>query len=232
MNYGLKILNSGGFVQIDDTYENTVLVASGSASASASNIWGSPVRVNFTAVTGAPILCIKFDSSSAYCCVMDIASSYFEFALLSGADLSKGVSGTIQWRVYAKKPSGISVSGYGLVVRNAADTPVFSSNETYPRIAAVLNGCPYVPNASNKAVSTINYGISLSAPFLMVPATLLYYTNNNDGYFAYNYFCFRTNGLGVVQTAAFSTDTYYLINYYASPTTRPFYYLPQGVLYS
>ena len=30
MNYGLKILNSGGFVQIDDTYENTVLVASGS----------------------------------------------------------------------------------------------------------------------------------------------------------------------------------------------------------
>jgi len=231
MSYGLKILNSGGFVQIDDTHENTVLVASGSASASASNIWGSPVRVNFTAVTGSPILCIKFDSSSAYCCVMDIASSYFEFALLSGADLSKGVSGTIQWRVYAKKPSGISVSGYGLVVRNAADTPVFSSNETYPRIAAVLNCCPYVPNASNKAVLTINYGVSLSAPFLMVPATLLYYTNNNDGYLGYDYFCFRTNGLGVVQTAAFSTDTYYL-NYYASATTRPFYYLPQGVLYS
>ena len=218
MNYGLKILNSGGFVQIDDTYENTVLVAFGSASASASNMHISPVRVNFTAVTGAPLLCIKFESSSAYCCVIDITSSYFEFALLSGADLLTGVSGTIQWRVYAKKPSSISVSGYGLVVRNAAGTPVFFSNETYPRIAAVLNGCPYVSsNASNKAVSTINYGISLSAPFLTVPATLLPYTNSVGR--GFNYFYFRTNGLGVVQTAAESGSWY-------------FYYLPQGVLYS
>ena len=217
MNYGLKILNSGGFVQIDDTYENTVLVASGSASASASNMHISPVRVNFTAVTGEPLLCIKFESSSAYCCVIDITSSYFEFALLSQADLLTGVSGTIQWRVYAKKPSSISVSGYGLVVRNAAGTPVFSSNETYPRIAAVLNGCPYVSNVSNKAVSTINYGISLSAPFLTVPATLLPYTNSVGR--GFNYFYFRTNGLGVVQTAAESNSWY-------------FYYLPQGVLYS
>lgn len=217
MNYGLKILNSGGFVQIDDTYENTVLVASGSASASASNMHISPVRVNFTAVTGAPLLCIKFESSSAYCCVIDITSSYFEFALLSEADLLTGVSGTIQWRVYAKKPSSISVSGYGLVVRNAAGTPVFSSNETYPRIAAVLNSCPYVSNASNKVVSTINYGISLSAPFLTVPATILPYINNVG--LGYNHFYFRTNGLGVVQTAAESYSWY-------------FYYLPQGVLYS
>ena len=218
MNYGLKILNSGGFVQIDDTYENTVLVASGSASASASNMHISPVRVNFTAVTGEPLLCIKFESSSAYCCVIDITSSYFEFALLSGADLLTGVSGTIQWRVYAKKPSSISVSGYGLVVRNAAGTPVFSSNETYPRIAAVINGCPYVSNAPNKVVSTINYGISLYAPFLTVPAMFLPATNNVVGS-GYTYFYFRTNGLGVVQTAAESGSNY-------------FYYLPQGVLYS
>lgn len=231
MSYGLKILNSGGFVQIDDTYENTVLVASGSASASASNIWINPVRVNFTGVAGTPILCIQFNSSTAYCCVTDVTSSYFEFALLSGANLLNGVSGTIQWRIYAKKPSSISVSGYGLVVRNAVGAPVFSSNETYPRIAAVLNCCPFVPNASNKAVSTINYGVSLSAPFLTIPGTLLHYINNQDGHLEFNYFCFRTNGLGVVQTAAFSNVTFNL-NYYALATTRSFYYLPQGVLYS
>jgi hypothetical protein len=231
MSYGLKILNSGNFVQIDDTYENTVLVASGSASASTANNWDNPVRVNFTAVTGTPLLCIKFNSSSAYCCVTDITSSYFEFALLSETNLLNGVSGTIQWRIYAKKPTSISVSGYGLVVRNSAGNPVFSSNETYPRIAAVLNCCPFVSNASNKAVSTIYYGVSLSAPFLTVPGTLLSYLNSNDGMLEFNYFCFRTNGSGVVQTAAFSNVTPNL-SYFALDTTRSFYYLPQGVLYS
>lgn len=229
MSYGLKVLNSGGFVQVDSNYKNTVLVASGSATFSGA-YWHNSTTVNFPAVSGTPLLCVRFESSSAFCAVSNLTSSSFEFKLLSSSDMTVGVSGTINWRIYADKVGPLNTSGYGLLVKNSSNVVVFSSDELYPRIASVVDGNPYT-GVAGKALKTISYGVSLSSPFVSIPATYLKIANGFDGYLDFNYFCFRTIGAGVLEVAA-NSQSMYSLNYYDSANALSPFYLPLGVLYT
>ena len=174
MSYGLLVKNNSNFIQIDQNYKNAVLLAAGSAyyqapvTVPSSGIWAAPLKINFPTSLSPyrPLIFLRyFGGAQTYIVAQEITQSSFSVSLENWYDTPAGsgyftwkyVSGSFDYKVFGYK-SDLSVDGYGLVVRNAAGVPVFSSAETYTRVKAVLNTTiPRVANSNGLAKKQISY---------------------------------------------------------------------------
>ena len=124
MSYGIRIQNSSGFVQIDDTYDNFVLHQTGVVSASKN----SPATISYANAGSLPLIAIRTVSGGS------MAISGFS---TTSAEFRGGNDGaaTVEYRVY-RRLAGVpaSSSNYGLRVYNGAQALTYDSGRVYMRI--------------------------------------------------------------------------------------------------
>ena len=127
MSYGILVKNSSGYTQIDDNYSNYTLIASGSVGISASTMSKvNPATVYFASQSIPVVVCIG-NTGGAVVALLATSASSVQF--VSNANT------TVSYRIYANVANNPgSISGYGLVVRNASSQVVFNSNLTYMRV--------------------------------------------------------------------------------------------------
>lgn len=129
MSYGISVSSSGGFMQIDGTYENLAVFASGTATANVGNVY-SPVA--FPANTPADYLIfakpsIESGDSSVWFSEWTENSSYPSFIFgLSRESLS---SIAVDWIIAIRTSAAPAAnsSGYGLEVNKANGDQAFNS---------------------------------------------------------------------------------------------------------
>ncbi|WP_414451297.1 hypothetical protein AB4851_20825 [Burkholderia sp. 22PA0099] len=135
-DFGLKVVNSSGFIQIDSTYKNLGLRTKGIATSG-----GSPVgdvgwyyaTVTISAGVG-PV--IAFRSSG---------KSYLRYSTVSGGTITyyfhcQG-SGVLVWYWVFDDPSLATLSGtYGLRVRDGSGAIAFDSRTSYMRVIDAITG--------------------------------------------------------------------------------------------
>ena len=124
MGYGIRVQNSSGFVQIDDTYDNFVLHQTGTVSASKN----SPATISYADTGSLPIIAIRTVSGGS----MAIAGVSTTSAGFHGGNDG---AATVEYRVY-RRLAGVpaSSSNYGLRVYNGANALTYDSGRTYMRI--------------------------------------------------------------------------------------------------
>lgn len=127
MSYGILVKNSSGYIQIDDNYSNYTLIASGSVWVNASTVnQVNPATVYFANQSSPVVVCIGNTGGAVVALFTTSASS---------AQFVSNASTTVSYRIYANVANNPgSISGYGLVVRNASSQVVFNSNLTYMRV--------------------------------------------------------------------------------------------------
>lgn len=124
MSYGIKVQNSSGFVQIDDTYDNFVLHQTGTVSASKN----APATINYADTGSLPIIAIRTVSGGS----MAIAEVSTTSARFWGGNDG---AATVEYRVY-RRLAGVpaSSSNYGLRVYNGAQALTYDSERMYMRV--------------------------------------------------------------------------------------------------
>ena len=168
MGYGARILNSSGYVQIDEDYSNYTLIQSGSVTSPAT--WGTternPGTVSFPAQSNPVIVCLG-TTGSAYVSVTSVTQS--SFSIISD------IAVTVSYRVYALIADASISNGYGLMVRNSSGKNVFHSNANYLR----MHQLNFLQQTA--AAATSSFGHSFGAAYVAVTGTwgtLGLYTTN------------------------------------------------------
>ena len=158
MAYGAKILNSSGYIQIDESYSNYTLIQSGSVYSPAT--WGAtnrtPGTVSFPAQSNPVVVCIG-TTGSAYVAVVSVTQS--SFSIISD------IAVTVSYRVYALISDTSMASGYGFMVRNASGKNVFHSNANYLR----MHQLNFLQQTA--AAATPSFGHSFGAAYVAVTGT-------------------------------------------------------------
>jgi len=139
-DYGLQVVNDGGFVQIDSTYKNLGLLAKGSVISS-----GTPTQTGWypavfsVAVGATPIVAAR--PSSGYAVLVSTVLSGNTVTYTYYCDAS---GTTLYYWVFDDPARGINDgSNYGLLVRNAASEVVFDSRLRYMRVLGFFSGNEY-----------------------------------------------------------------------------------------
>lgn len=140
MTYGYLQINTDGFTQIDDTYSNYILVASGTGTANNSNV------VTFPTQTVIPLIAVGSISTGGRVTLTALSTSQFRLSYAPNG----AANPTFAYKVYAPIET-VTVGGYGLQVFNASGTAVFDSNQNYFRTRAIT-----LVNPSTDFPTTIN----------------------------------------------------------------------------
>ena len=139
MSYGIHITGSNGFTQVDQNYQNYILIAEGSASTGST--------ITFT-TTDAPIVMVSVTPSDRIYLLESITSSSFKVlshAANSGSGTGSGPdlapNFTFSYRVYGRAGQHVSTSygEYGLRVLTPNGEVAFDSNYRYPRILQIAD---------------------------------------------------------------------------------------------
>lgn len=159
MSYGFQAYNSSDILQIDSSYSNYYLAASGSGTTNTTGGIGNVVNysnnnakkttINFTNTSGQyPLIFIQCTSSGYvsndqfyFFSVEMTSTSQFNILAISGYQVSSSSypqylgyqTVNFNWRAYLPQsilsPASIN-TGYGMNVYNESGNPVFSSNKT------------------------------------------------------------------------------------------------------
>lgn len=161
-DYGLLLKNVDGSIQVDSNYSNFVYHASGSISVSQGNNY-----INFPDTDTMPILAIR-PSSTTFCCVNWITTTSTDYTgmYILGEE---GSSGTIHWMTFIYGVPTPSGSFYGLIVRNASNNVVFTSECQYMKIVNVYN-------VSVSKGSYVNVSVSNANNYFCLQPAFSYYT--------------------------------------------------------
>lgn len=125
MSYGIKVKNSSGFVQIDDTYDNFVLHQTGTVSASKN----SSATISYADTGSLPVIAIRTVSGGS----MAIAGVSTTSAGFRGGNDG---AATVEYRVYRRLAGVPASSGnYGLRVYNGAQALTYDSGRAYMRVS-------------------------------------------------------------------------------------------------
>ena len=194
MSYGFNIVNADGFIQIDDTYSNYYLVASGTA---VSPPAGTSIHfigktggtvVSFPTQAEIPLLFIRFSNTSYYFILQDITTSSFMAVISNSGNALAALS--FEYRVYSRRTATAPRTGYGLQVFNASGGPIYSSNDA----SAVIGISTTIPITLPITISKVDVGAS--NPFFLAnnSSALLFIrptSYNSSGVFV---FAMCTNG--------------------------------------
>lgn len=135
-DYGLKLVNASGFVQIDSTYKNLALretgtVVSGGAAVGSTGWYAATLT---TSAGTSPVIAFRCSSPCfiRYSAASGGTRTYYFMCYGSGV--------SVQYWIF-DDPAGITGSGtYGLVVNNASGAKVFDSRMKYMRVIDTLSG--------------------------------------------------------------------------------------------
>ena len=124
MSYGLKVLNSGNSLLIDDTYRVFRVIKTGTVTAKTEQIengwWASIIRLPVEART-KPIAIRCTTSTSQYSNVIEYSPTWISDPFLQGV-------GTIDYVVLDFGSTSLA-SNYGMIVKNSSGAIVFNSND-------------------------------------------------------------------------------------------------------
>lgn len=240
MGYGLTILNESLFTQIDQDYKSLEIVQSGTVSLSAavsgvSQGYDSPFHgaLDLTGFSTPPLVFIKWGSSSSYVCISKLTNTRITF-LGCNANSTAFSGGTLSYML--AMPSGSdTLNNFGLKIQNSSGETVFTSNKKYTRVVSLCNidttlNISYGPYGANVYGFDI-YGIYLpnkrTGVFPSIYTTPYVCMSNSSlilGIYVIEYtsnvvqWGVRTNGAGVLEIAAISSDMYGTISCYENYT--------------
>ena len=145
MSYGLVVRNSHGTVQIDGEYVNSRLVAAGSVSSggypAGSGYYGAAIHLGaaYALSLECPVVLIKPSQPAKFVgSFMAATPATATWASGNGSIFLQGQC-PFDYAIFSTKGSPIEDSDpFGLVVRNAAGSIVFSSNRLPPRVTALF----------------------------------------------------------------------------------------------
>lgn len=155
MAFGMIVYNSGGLVQIDDTYGGFRLWTSGSiAVPRTSTSSNGYATVNFTNSGWPPLVTIG-DTGGHYVGVDNVTNSSVTFR--GGA-----VATTIQYRIYVRTVGAASGEAHGLRIWAGNGNLVFDSGFRYYAVKSInnFNSNQLNPNYSSTTNPPANIGIS------------------------------------------------------------------------
>lgn len=168
MAYGIEVRNNNGGVQIDGTYQNLSLLASGQRQSSAIAVGCGDklayIPWNFSVHPEAVLCARPRNGGKIYTIFGDPSNSRFVVSF-------KGSSSYIDYAIYAtQKSTPVYSTQYGLQVFDASGSVVFDSRERYLSVLGYVDlnipagldlGVPSVTTASNPYAS--------SSPYIMQP---------------------------------------------------------------
>jgi len=125
-DYGLQIKNSSGGIQIDSTYRNYSLWDSGTY------VYTYGSTPTFKPTNGVPIF-VWQPISTSYHTSYGLKQSGGNY---TGVYFGDPVNQPINWAVFTEQPVN-TLPQYGLVIRNANNEVVFSSDERYLKFVGV-----------------------------------------------------------------------------------------------
>jgi len=161
-DYGLQIKNSSGGIQIDSTYRNYSLWDSGSY------IYTYGSNLTFKPTSGVPIFAWRPVVTGYHTSYGLIKSG----ANYTGVYLGDTVNQYIDWVVFTEHHAN-SLPQYGLVIRNANNDVVFSSDERYLKFEGVYP-ISFL-SSSHQDISVVDAD---NHYFFMTPHTEILYAQN------------------------------------------------------
>ncbi|MGE7136229.1 hypothetical protein ACQKIE_01195 [Luteibacter sp. NPDC031894] len=134
MTIGFRARNSGGAIQIDQTYRNLALRSKGAVAANTP--WLTTWRTaSITVAANSPVLAWRCNNPCAMVSAARSGSS------ITYTFMVAATSGTIEWWLFDEPIYGGVTGSIGLRIRNpASGVVVFDSRQKYMRIVGSLNG--------------------------------------------------------------------------------------------
>lgn len=129
MAFGIQIRNTAGSIQIDENYKNLALVAKSTIVTTVSGGGWSHVDLTISGVH--PVLALRCTTAACYYYYVTNSGSSWTYRLFvnnatAGAD-------TITYYVFDEPPAPV-MSGFGMLVFNAAGEVTFDSRHKYLRV--------------------------------------------------------------------------------------------------
>ena len=223
--YGLRVVGTHGIAQIDSEYKNMVLVNKQQVTIPAyvppSKGFAPlpfPAAASYDRVVSNSVIAVRklshFDSSATSAVGIWQTDIVNESGVHtgSGVDIQGGSSTAMTVIVYEFAFSGYDTSGYGLVVRNAANEVVFSSNNKPMRVVGSSRSDNLDLDARPKITLPANREYAIAMPERL-HETAMYYGRRIDYWGAFNQihsdsnYVFSHNAMGI-PSASTSTPTY------------------------
>lgn len=151
-DYGLRILNTAGTVQIDELYKNMEVRAVGTATTTMA--YSGAASIAEIAYSGAnPILVIRSANPATLYKQQVSGSSWTFYVVVLGA-----TGQSVDYWIF-DNPDNATPTGYGLAVYSASGDVIFNSNKKYLRVVDFFKGTGW--SADNRTyVSGRVYGFA------------------------------------------------------------------------
>lgn len=159
MAHGIQILNSGGFVQIDETYKNYELVASGTA------VTEQVISIPDRGVI--PLIAIGGMTANQHAYLREATTTTFKVSGTANASFA--------YRVYAPSSSAATTQ-FGFRVYNSAGAVNFDSLARYLRVAYTnifsTASFPYSVNVNTPSTTAqLTFSTGVANSFVLINAT-------------------------------------------------------------
>lgn len=183
LDYGIRVKNDAGNIQIDGTYRNISYMEGGSGAGSGvTNITSGPL---------VPFILIK-PSTSGFMSpfyFQKTGDNYDGFGLVP--ELSQ--TPTVDWKCY--RESNSALTGYGIRVKDASGNQVFHSALRYLKIYSIENVEVSAPTYASQgySYSTVSHA-GISDPYYLIKPLGRWYTDSMEvsppGYYSW-YWCLQ-----------------------------------------
>jgi len=160
--FGYRQTNSSGQVQIDQSYQNLVLIASGTTTCG--------TTVSFAPQTNPPLVAIGVTSAGCYGVLGLCSTTQFRVDSKGGGDFS------FPYRVYAPINTAPAAGTYGMRVFNAAGDRTFDSNFSYlnVRYVAEVSAAQFPSAFQGSGVQALTIGHSVGgSPFAIMNGSFI-----------------------------------------------------------
>lgn len=134
MSYGIRVVNSSGFVQIDPDYSNYAVLVQGAASGSGT------VHVDFPAQSKPPLVFAKFAATDRWLALTQLTNSRATFFIYPNAGYNTGVSGSFSYAICTPfEDISLPNDQFGFRVLGPSARAVFDSRVSVPTVESVHN---------------------------------------------------------------------------------------------
>lgn len=170
MTYGFRVRTESGITQIDDTFANLALIASGQIQLTQEGAWTN-IKYGTLQFSGRemPVLAIRAPYPVGYKSVVS-SGGVWTYELVT--ELKWQTGAPVNWYLFDRPPP--QTSGWGIRVRDAMGREVFNSNNRYMRPRAFHSLPAGLPSSHDQL---LDYGGLPNGVYAAIPAT-----NRNAGW--------------------------------------------------